>query len=30
MQIGARVMELPGQCQLSGAVYPFSMLGLAR
>jgi hypothetical protein len=27
MQIGARVMELPGEHQLSGAIYPFSMLG---
>ena len=27
MQIGARVMELPGENQLSGAIYPFSILG---
>lgn len=29
-QLGARVMELPGQHQLSGAIYPFSMLGGRR
>jgi len=27
MQIGAPVMELPGKHQLSGAIYPSSILG---
>jgi hypothetical protein len=27
MQLGARVMELPGEHQLSGAIYPFSIFG---